>query len=119
MSDNLTRLQNIVGKQLGIDPIKIKPEKIAIKVANHHLKYLLARPIHKSQKLISLAKDMDSNELNYSNPDMWGEIEVTLTANYEFVMEMLKYNQWVEIISPKSVVDYFKEHLNSIVKYYQ
>nr|YP_010472345.1 acyl carrier protein [Pleurosigma intermedium]UVG41956.1 acyl carrier protein [Pleurosigma intermedium] len=26
MSDNLTRLQNIVGKQLGINPIKIKPE---------------------------------------------------------------------------------------------
>jgi acyl carrier protein len=26
MSDNLIRLQNIVGKQLGIDPIKIKPE---------------------------------------------------------------------------------------------
>ena len=26
MSDNLTRLQNIIGKQLGIDPIKIKPE---------------------------------------------------------------------------------------------
>lgn len=26
MSDNLIRLQNIVGKQLGIDPMKIKPE---------------------------------------------------------------------------------------------
>ena len=26
MEDNLTRLQNIVGKQLGIDPRKIKPE---------------------------------------------------------------------------------------------
>lgn len=26
MSDNLTRLQNIIGKQLGIDPIKINPE---------------------------------------------------------------------------------------------
>jgi acyl carrier protein len=26
MSDTLTRLQNIVGKQLGIDPIKIKLE---------------------------------------------------------------------------------------------
>ena len=26
MSDNLERLQNIVGRQLGIDPIKIKPE---------------------------------------------------------------------------------------------
>lgn len=26
MSDNLTLLQNLIGKQLGIDPIKIKPE---------------------------------------------------------------------------------------------
>jgi acyl carrier protein len=26
MEDNLTRLQNIVGKQLGIDPKKVKPE---------------------------------------------------------------------------------------------
>jgi acyl carrier protein len=26
MENNLTKLQNIVGKQLGIDPLKIKPE---------------------------------------------------------------------------------------------
>jgi hypothetical protein len=26
MADNLIRLQNIVGKQLGIDPNKVKPE---------------------------------------------------------------------------------------------
>ena len=26
MSDNLLRLQDIVGKQLGIDPTKVKPE---------------------------------------------------------------------------------------------
>jgi acyl carrier protein len=26
MSENLTRLQNLIGKQLGIDPIKIKPD---------------------------------------------------------------------------------------------
>ena len=26
MEDNLTRLQNIVGRQLGIDPSEIKPE---------------------------------------------------------------------------------------------
>ena len=59
---------------------------------------------------------MDSNELNYANSDMWGEIELTLKPNYEFVMEMLKYNQWVKVVGPKSVVDYFKEHLNSIAK---
>jgi acyl carrier protein len=26
MSDNLSRIQNIVGKQLGIDPNKVRPE---------------------------------------------------------------------------------------------
>lgn len=26
MENNLTKLQNIVGKQLGIDPVKVKPE---------------------------------------------------------------------------------------------
>ena len=104
---------------IGILNEGLKVDKIRIKVANHHLKYLLARPIHQSQKLISLAKEMNSSELNYSNPDIWGEIEVTLNADYEFVMEMLKYNQWVKIVSPKSVVDYFKEHLDLIIKYYQ
>lgn len=103
---------------IGILNEGLKAEKIKIKVANHHLKYLLARPIHKSQKLIAEAKEMNSTELNYENPDMWGEIEVTLKVNYEFVMEMLKYNQWVKIIAPKSAVDYFKEHLHLIVNYY-
>ena len=31
MIDNLKRLQNIVGKQLGIDPIKVKPESDFVK----------------------------------------------------------------------------------------
>ncbi|WP_372746466.1 helix-turn-helix transcriptional regulator [Lutibacter sp.] len=104
---------------IGILSEDLKPEKITIKVANHHLKHLLAKPIHTSQIVIAEAKEMDSKELNYENPDMWGEIEVTLKPNYEFVMEILKYNQWVKIVAPKSVVNYFKAHLNSIVKYYQ
>lgn len=104
---------------IGILNEGLKAEKIRIKVANHHLKYLLARPIHKSQKLISLAKEMESNVLNYENPDMWGEIEINLKLNYEFVMEILKYNQWVKIVAPKSAVEYFKEHLHLVVKYYQ
>lgn len=110
---------------IGILSEGLEPEKIRIKVVNHHLKYLLVKPIHKSQILISKAKDMDSynldieDKLTYDSPDVWGEIEVTLKPNYEFVMEMLKYNQWVKIIAPDSVVDYFKAHLVSIVKYYQ
>ena len=34
MSDNLTRLQNIVGKQLGIDPIKIKIDSLGASITN-------------------------------------------------------------------------------------
>lgn len=100
-------------------------EKIKIKVVNHHLKYLLVKPLHKSQKLIALAKDMDLFEfkeqggLSYENPDVWGEIEVTLKLNYELIMELLKYNQWIKIVSPPSVVKDFKEHLDLIVNYYQ
>jgi acyl carrier protein len=31
MGDNLTRLQTVVGKQLGIDPAKVKPEADFVK----------------------------------------------------------------------------------------
>jgi acyl carrier protein len=31
MTDNLTRLQTIVGQQLGVDPIKVKPESDFVK----------------------------------------------------------------------------------------
>lgn len=31
MKDNLTRLQTIVGKQLSVDPIKVKPESDFVK----------------------------------------------------------------------------------------
>ena len=31
MIDNLTRLQTIVGKQLGVDPVKVKPESDFVK----------------------------------------------------------------------------------------
>jgi predicted DNA-binding transcriptional regulator YafY len=103
---------------IGILNDETKAEKIVIQVANHHLKYLLSKPIHQSQKLISEPVKWDTDLLDYSDPDIWGTIEVYLKPNYEFIMEMLKYNQWVKIISPQSVVDSFKEHLLSIVNYY-
>ena len=31
MTDNLTRLQTIVGKQLGVNPVKVKPESDFVK----------------------------------------------------------------------------------------
>ena len=82
-----------------------KCEKIVVQVANHHLKYLLSKPLHSSQKIISEPLKWDTEILDYSDPAIWGTIEVYLKPNYEFIMEMLKFNQWVKIISPKTVVD--------------
>jgi len=36
---------------IGILKANLKPEKIVLKVANHHFKYLLSNPIHHSQKV--------------------------------------------------------------------
>lgn len=103
---------------IGIVKDDAQTEKITIQVANHHLKYLISKPIHPSQQLISEPIKWDTTELDYSDPAIWGTIEVHLIPNYEFIMEMLKYNQWVKICSPKPVVEIFKKHLHSIVNYY-
>ncbi|MCL7762212.1 WYL domain-containing protein [Polaribacter sp. Z014] len=103
---------------IGILNDETKAEKIILQVANHHLKYLISKPIHASQRLIVEPVKWNSEALDYADPDIWGTIELELKPNYEFIMEMLKFNQWIKIISPKSVVDNFKEHLQSIVNYY-
>jgi predicted DNA-binding transcriptional regulator YafY len=110
---------NYFKNSIGILNDDTKCEKIVVQVANHHLKYLLSKPLHSSQKIISEPLKWDTEILDYSDPAIWGTIEVYLKPNYEFIMEMLKYNQWVKIISPKTVVDNFKEHLDLIVNYYQ
>ncbi|NPD46901.1 YafY family protein [Lentimicrobium sp. S6] len=94
-------------------------EKIIIKVANHHFKYLMIRKMHASQRVIEMPKSLDTNELDYNNPDIWGAIEVTLQPNYEFLMEILQYNRWVKVISPKHVADDIVFHLKKSLEYYQ
>lgn len=103
---------------IGILNDATKPEKIVIQVANHHLKYLISKPLHSSQKITAEPKKWDTKTLDYSDPEIWGTIEVYLKPNYEFIMEMLKYNHWVKITAPKSVVHNFKEQLGLIVNYY-
>jgi len=61
--------------------------------------------------------NMDAND--YKNPDIWGVIEVHVMPNYEFLMEILKYNRWLKVIGPEQVVEYIKTNVNHIQKYYQ
>jgi hypothetical protein len=95
-----------------------KGDVIRLKVANHHFKYLLSNPMHHSQKVISTPVLSETEALDYTNPDIWGELELFIQPNYEFLMEILKYNIWVQVVGPKHVVDYVRHHIQLIAKYY-
>lgn len=93
-------------------------ETIRIKVANHHFKYLRIRKMHASQRIVEVPKSLNTEKLDYNNPDIWGLIELTLQPNYEFLMEILQYNRWVKVISPKHVADDVANHLKMALDYY-
>jgi hypothetical protein len=97
-----------------------KPERIVLKVANHHFKHLMNRRLHLSQEIISYPKKLDTHNLNYLDDDIWGEIEVFLQPNYEFIMEILKFNLWVKVLEPKSFADKITERYQFVLdNYYQ
>ena len=104
---------------IGILKAGMPPEWIYIQVANHHFKYLTNNPLHHSQQIVAHPIEVDTPQLDYSNPRIWGEIKVHIEPNYEFLMEILKYNMWVRVVSPLYVKNYVKQHLSCIVDYYK
>ncbi|WP_417861291.1 helix-turn-helix transcriptional regulator [Winogradskyella sediminis] len=103
---------------IGILKSDITAEWIHIKVANHHFKYLESNPLHHSQQIVTRPKELDTHNLDYQNPNIWGEIKVYVEPNYEFLMEILKYNLWVKVVSPLHVKAYVKHHLGLMLSYY-
>ena len=103
---------------IGILKTRMLPEWIHLQVANHHFKYLVNNPLHHSQIIVSGPKEVDTQDLDYSNPDIWGEIKVYIEPNYEFLMDILKYNLWVKVVSPLHVKNYVKQHLGMMMDYY-
>lgn len=104
---------------IGILKTGIKPEWIHLKVANHHFKYLAANKMHHSQVIIEPPKKPETKTLNYQDPEMWGEIKICVEPNYEFIMEIFKYNQWVKVVHPEHIKTYVYEHLKLTIAYYQ
>ncbi|WP_179376978.1 helix-turn-helix transcriptional regulator [Winogradskyella wichelsiae] len=103
---------------IGILKTDMDPVWVHIKVANHHFKYLEINPLHHTQKIVSLPKNKDTKDLDYANKDMWGEVKIYIEPNYEFLMDILKYNLWVKVVHPQHVKTYVKRHLDMIVSYY-
>ena len=110
--------ENYFKDVIGILKTDSKAEWIHIQVANHHFKYLQSNPLHHSQHIISRPKAAETESLDYSNANIWGEIKIYIEPNYEFLMEILKYNLWVKVVSPAHVKAYVKEHLEFIIGYY-
>lgn len=104
---------------IGILKTGMLPEWIHIEVANHHFKYLTTNPLHHSQEVVVEPKAMDTPELDYTNPDIWGELKVYIEPNYEFLMTIFKYNLWVRVVSPLHVKDFVKHHLELMMAYYK
>ncbi|REE25697.1 WYL domain-containing protein [Winogradskyella pacifica] len=104
---------------IGILKSDINAEWIHIEVANHHFKYLENNPLHHSQQIVTRPKELDTHNLDYKNSNIWGEIKVYVEPNYEFLMEILKYNLWVKVVSPLHVKAYVKHHLDLMVNYYK
>ncbi len=104
---------------IGILKTGMQAEWIHIQVANHHFKYLTNNPLHHSQKIVARPKELDTHDLDYGSPNIWGELKVYIEPNYEFLMEILKYNLWVKVVSPLHIKDYMKQHLDLMVDYYK
>ena len=111
--------QEYYKNSIGILKDDTKPEKVVLKVANHHFKYLLSKPLHHSQKILSYPVLQESETLDYSNPDIWGTIEIYIQPNYEFMMEILKFNIWVEVVSPSWFVGVIVKHIDAMRTYYK
>jgi predicted DNA-binding transcriptional regulator YafY len=104
---------------IGILKDSTKPQHITLKVINHHFRYLLSKPMHHSQKVISYPILAETETIDYSNPDIWGTIEIFVLPSYELMMEILKFNVWVKVINPPSFIEYMKKHLKQIIGYYK
>ncbi|QRM90550.1 WYL domain-containing protein [Lacinutrix sp. WUR7] len=104
---------------IGILKANITPVWIYMEVANHHFKYLETNPLHHSQEIVSFPKRRDTKDLDYANPDIWGQIKVFVEPNYEFLMDVLKYNLWVKVVSPLPIKNYVKHHLELMLGYYK
>ena len=85
---------------------KVKIETIRIRVEYPHAHYVKTLPIHPSQKLIV---DEDGE---------YAEFDITVRPTEEFFMEMLHGGAWIEVLSPKEVVDQMKGWVEDLYNVY-
>ncbi|GAL63128.1 hypothetical protein JCM19300_1150 [Algibacter lectus] len=61
---------------------------------------------------------MNTDVLDYTDEDIFGEILVTLKPNYEFLIELFKFNMWVKVIEPHWLIETIVEQHDFILQHY-
>ena len=91
---------------IGVSVLENKePEKIQIEVYGSQIQYLKTKPIHSSQRLISEGNDS-------------AIFEVNLIVNYEFISELLSYQETIKILSPDSLIEQYISILHRMSEHY-
>ncbi len=90
---------------IGLNYSEYEVEQVEIKLTNLQAKYLLAHPIHKTQRVIN---DLDEGIV----------MEYTLKPNYEFQERLLMYGKNVTVLKPSWLRSLMKEKLKEALENY-
>lgn len=84
----------------------IKAQNIEIKVFGEEVKYFRTLPLHHSQKETETKED-------------YSVFSYYLSPSYDFVMELLSYNNTIEVLSPESLRQEIKNRLETSLNRYK
>jgi hypothetical protein len=89
-----------------INDNNIKPEKVCLRFEVNQANYIRSLPLHKTQK-----------EIN--NTDKTVDFEYFLKPTYDFVQEILKYGEFVEVIRPHWLRKRIEEIIEKMILNYK
>ncbi len=89
-----------------INDNNIKTEKVCLRFEVNQANYIRSLPLHKTQK-----------EIN--NTDKTVDFEYFLKPTYDFVQEILKYGEFVEVVKPQWLRNEFKLKIEKMAYQYQ
>lgn len=82
-----------------------KPQDIEIHVSCGQIDYLLSKPLHRSQQLVS------EDSTGYTIP-------MHLVPSYDFIMELMKYGADIEVVKPIELREIFIRNIEEMKKRY-
>lgn len=89
-----------------IDDENIKPENVCLRFEINQAKYIRSLPLHKTQREIF-------------NTDKTVDFEFHLKPTYDFIQEILKYGEFVEVIKPEWLRVEFLQKINKMIIQYK